>query len=377
MSLNPFHQSPEKFQKAIAKGLSRSFDDRATKQEDLDLASARVVILSDQHKGTRDGADDFLRGHRVYAAALGSYLENGWRLVVLGDVEELWENPPEPVLELYGDVLELEAEFHRRGRYERFWGNHDDLWRYPAQFRKHLGGVFPDLMVREALRWRVTSQGDECGLIFLVHGHQGTLESERFAWISRRFVRHVWRPIQRRLNVPWNTPALDWKLRGRHERAMFQWSRDHPAKPVTIAGHTHRPVFANNRVQPRVRRTAAVIQGELDQLWESGSATPKQLGDLRAELEFTRAEERRFADNNDDRLDPEPPCYFNTGCCSFGDGDITGLEISGGEIRLVRWAVSEDDSAGAPAGTTAQRHELDHARLTDVFQAVRSYAASG
>src|SRR5215211_2783982 len=34
----------------------------------------------------------------------------------------------------------------------------------------------------------------------------------------------------------------------------------------------------------------------------------------------------------------DPPCFFNTGCCSFGDGDITGLELADGEIRLVRWS---------------------------------------
>jgi hypothetical protein len=33
----------------------------------------------------------------------------------------------------------------------------------------------------------------------------------------------------------------------------------------------------------------------------------------------------------------ERPCYFNTGCCCYLDGDITGLEIVDGEIRLVRW----------------------------------------
>ena len=36
-----------------------------------------------------------------------------------------------------------------------------------------------------------------------------------------------------------------------------------------------------------------------------------------------------------------PPCYFNTGCCSFGDGDVTALELSGGRIRLVRWLDDE------------------------------------
>lgn len=32
------------------------------------------------------------------------------------------------------------------------------------------------------------------------------------------------------------------------------------------------------------------------------------------------------------------PWYFNSGCCSYGDGDITGIEIRDGSIWLVRWA---------------------------------------
>ncbi len=34
---------------------------------------------------------------------------------------------------------------------------------------------------------------------------------------------------------------------------------------------------------------------------------------------------------------PGQTCYFNTGCCSFDDGDCTGLEIAEGKTRLVRW----------------------------------------
>jgi hypothetical protein len=36
-------------------------------------------------------------------------------------------------------------------------------------------------------------------------------------------------------------------------------------------------------------------------------------------------------------------CYFNTGCCRFKDGDITGIELAGGEIRLVRWGLGVED----------------------------------
>jgi hypothetical protein len=31
------------------------------------------------------------------------------------------------------------------------------------------------------------------------------------------------------------------------------------------------------------------------------------------------------------------PSYFNTGCCRFADGDITGIELAGGWIRLIKW----------------------------------------
>ena len=52
------------------------------------------------------------------------------------------------------------------------------------------------------------------------------------------------------------------------------------------------------------------------------------------------------------------PCYFNSGCCSFSDGDITGIEISDRCIRLVRWS----GSSGRP-----ERHLLREADLAGVL----------
>jgi hypothetical protein len=61
------------------------------------------------------------------------------------------------------------------------------------------------------------------------------------------------------------------------------------------------------------------------------------------------------------------PCYFNTGCCSFGDGDITGLEISDGEIRLVRW----------PCEPETDREVLGRPlALADVFRQTAATAAT-
>jgi hypothetical protein len=36
--------------------------------------------------------------------------------------------------------------------------------------------------------------------------------------------------------------------------------------------------------------------------------------------------------------------YFNSGCCCFDDGDITGIEIDGGCIRLIKWAYKGKES---------------------------------
>jgi hypothetical protein len=331
--------SLDSYQRDIAAGLSRAFDDSATEELELELETARLIIFSDLHKGARDGADDFWRCEVAYHAALGYYLEQGHRLVVLGDVEELWENPPADVLQAYPQTLSLEAEFHRHGRYERFWGNHDDDWRHPDQVSKRLHPIFPGLRVREALRLRVVSGGEPVGLVFLAHGHQGTRESDRFAWLAKLVVRYIWRPLQRRLGYSATTPAQDFELRQRHDEAMFAWARSQREKPVLIAGHTHRPVFGTSRPPKRADRTLEEVASELRSAETESPPDPDRLARLRAELEFTEAEQRR---GGRPPMPIEPPCYFNTGCCSFPDGDVTGIEIADGEIRLVRWPNDDD-----------------------------------
>jgi hypothetical protein len=52
------------------------------------------------------------------------------------------------------------------------------------------------------------------------------------------------------------------------------------------------------------------------------------------------------------------PSYFNTGCCCFADGDITGMEIEGGHLRLVKWGEGESG---------VERTVLEAAPLVEVF----------
>ena len=322
-------ESNRKYQERVEKGLNEAF--KRADEDTLALDRDQVVIFSDHHRGDRDGADDFWRCERAYHAALAYYLHHKYKLILLGDVEELWENKPNKPLESYSKTLALEGKFHP-GRLERFWGNHDDAWRHEGEVKKHLHGPFPGLTVREALRLKVTDGGEPVGTIFLVHGHQGTLDSDRWSFVSRFFVRYGWRPIQRRFKMASTTPARSFALRAAHDQAMFRWAleRKRDERLVLIAGHTHRPVFSSPKPSPE--RSAEEVNEELVALQAQENPDQERIAELYAELEFVAT-----PPFEEPPKEMPVPCYFNTGCCSFGDGDITGIEIGGGEIRLVRW----------------------------------------
>src|SRR5215212_4182216 len=132
-----------KARRVIAAALDEAFQ-RALEQEQaegemvLDIHSNRFVIFSDHHKGNRDGADDFRFCEPAYNAALAYYYRLGYTLIVMGDVEELWEEWPETVLKAYPHTMELEGKFHQDRRYYRFWGNHDDAWSHSDLVEKLL-----------------------------------------------------------------------------------------------------------------------------------------------------------------------------------------------------------------------------------------------
>jgi UDP-2,3-diacylglucosamine pyrophosphatase LpxH len=326
----------------IARGLDRAY--AAADSETIDLATARVVIFSDHHRGARDGADDFRRCEPAYNAALAYYFRQGHRLFLLGDVEELWECSAKEVLPAYGRTLALERRFHDAGRCLRFFGNHDDLWESKWAVWRRLSPLLPGVRVREALKLDVVDGDRRLGRLFLAHGHQGTA-GFRWRFVSHPVLRLIWRPFQRALNIASTTPAQDWALRERHETAMFEWARAHPDRIALIAGHTHRPVFWT-RV-PEVDYATQIA--ELEQRVERDHEPA-----LEAELEYLVGEQHRRAGLA--RPFPEP-CYFNTGCCSFGDGDVTGIEIVDGEIRLVRWP----DREGRPLPWVLQSMRLAEA----------------
>ncbi len=321
----------------------------------FDAARDRLIVLSDMHRGKRDRADDFRRCEAVYLKALAHYDRESYTLALLGDAEELWKSKVETVLDAYPEVYRAEASFHSDGRLVRFWGNHDEEWASPAAVRHWLGPLHPGaaLHVRESLLLEVVLNGRMLGSLFLVHGHQGTGMSDGLAFLARFTVRFIWKPIQHLTAVSRNTPSTNRTVREKHHRAMRRWAEDQE-RLVLIAGHTHRPVFASVAIVDELERRLGLDMDEFerradDQLfWDEIVSDCMDRGWLGDEAPCGPPREE----------EAPSPHLFNSGCCCFHDGRITGIELSEGQIRLVLWG------GGIPEG----RRVLARADLEAVYE---------
>ncbi len=325
-------------------------DDSKSPRQRRELSELRLILFSDLHKGERmhngkyDEADDFRPCELVYLAALDHYWKAGFELCLLGDIEELWENFPKPVIQAYEDVLKREKMFvDAPARYVRFVGNHDDMWYDAKQVQKHLDPYLVGARILEGLRLEVYDHGQRLGELFLVHGHQGTLDSDRFAKVSQQLVRYLVRPLQRILPYfPSSTPSNNYKLRQKHEKAMYAYANDQRGM-VMIAGHTHHPVWIGkglpDAIMSMVTTNPEGVRGDQPtNLEDAITIYPEALQErvvqaMPVNMQWIQEQTLGAA-----KLDGEKPCYFNTGCCSYKNYElITGIEIADGEIRLVMW----------------------------------------
>jgi len=140
---------------------------------------------------------------------------------------------------------------------------------------------------------------------------------------SKWVVAAIWTPIQRYLDISINTISESIELVDKHNIIMYQWSATQK-NLVFISGHTHKPVFASlDHVERLTKQLVKAKEGGDQQLIQS----------ISAELEKRKAE---YAGKQFHKT-MVIPSYFNTGCCCFVDGDITGIEIADGDIRLIKW----------------------------------------
>lgn len=249
--------------------------------------SSGFILMSDCHRGDGSSADDFNKNKSIYFEALTYYFKRNFTYIELGDGEELWENRKiSEIVRVHSDIFWLISRFIKENRFYSLYGNHDIIkkngkflensdYEYLSDAEKDYLQLFKNVKCHEGLVLRHMGTGDD---IFLLHGHQVDFLNNQLWKLSRFLVKNVWKPLEMiGVNDP-TSPAKNNQKKDRVERDLIEWiQKEHH---MLIAGHTHRPMF------------------------------------------------------------PEPgqPPYFNDGSCVH-PGCITGIEISQGNITLVKWCI--------------------------------------
>jgi len=289
--------------------------------------TGKFIIFSDQHKGIRNGADDFVLAEPNYLAAMEYYAQQDFCFINMGDSEELWENSLWKVKKKNTAVFDAEKKFIRNNKYVKIFGNHDLYWNTSPLASFNLKEIFGEqIKVYEGVIL-ATSIGERPLQICCTHGHQGDASSDG-NWFSKFFVGWIWAPLQSFLRINPNTPAYDTTKKSLHNTIMYEWSSNQ-TDTILITGHTHQPVFESLTHLERLYK-------QLQSLKEPENSD--EIGKIKEEI---RKREKDYTAVSIDYLSMKPT-YFNSGCCCFSDGDITGIEIENGCIRLIKWEMVDE-----------------------------------
>ncbi len=310
----------------------------------FDKNKDKYIILSDMHKGARDGADIFAKAAKNYLAALDHYNREGFCYICLGDGEELWENLFLTVKKHNKATFQKEKMFIKRDAFIKVFGNHDLYWDNdplaPVSLLQIYGKsvkIYEGVILQTLVHNKTLS-------IYMTHGHQGDLQSDG-NWFSKWFVSDIWAPFQSYLRINPNTPSTNDDLKTAHNKMMYQWSSKRK-NTLLITGHTHQPVF----------KSFTLIEMLYNSLEEAKKAKDlKRINDLQSQINERHKKGDKLPDFSG-YLDT----YFNSGCCCFDDGDMTGIEIEDGCIRLVKWQYGK---AGESERVVLEESKLEDLKL--------------
>lgn len=249
--------------------------------------SSKFIIMSDCHRGINTLGDNFAQNKNIFIAALRYYYLENYTYIEIGDGDELWENKfLKEIIANNLDVFLLMSMFYEKNRLYMLYGNHDIIKKNTMLIDNILGeyydeqikkyiSLFPNIDIVEGLVLKYKETNDK---ILLTHGHQGDFLNDTIWKTTKFLIRHIWHPLESiGIQNPTSTPNSKKKKQA-IEKRLIEWTKinNHPL----IAGHTHKAVFPN-------------------------------LGEN---------------------------LYFNDGCC-INPNYITGIEITNGEISLIKWSI--------------------------------------
>jgi hypothetical protein len=277
-------------------------------------------------------------------------------LKVWGNHDEVWRDDPAPLRALFPGIEVHEAIMitgHDPNSPEFGIVSQDSGMVRQAHHERYTQPARPELVEGQNLGSCTHISGASAFSILLMHGHQADpICTGLRAKISRFFVRHAWTGLQRYgIGDPTRAaenPGLSDKIDAtlyrmakgdRHcEEAAGECGYTIPISweigscpripSIVIAGHTHRPVFANLSLTER-------------RFLESGIGTPGVRRKEKAE-----------------------PVYYNTGSCVH-PRCITGLEITAHNITLAKWGYAAAATADPPYSLAIARTVLEERLLNN------------
>lgn len=328
----------------------------------LRLEEDRYVIFSDVHMADRTpGVDDFVRNEMIYCHALQHYYDQGYNLILNGDIEEGWECKPRAIREAYFDTAyALERRFAIAGspKHIRIYGNHDSLWENRVKVQKFLWPALGEVTVFPGVRL-----GEH---IFVTHGHQGDWLGDTISVVSHWSVRHGWRWLQRLTRLTNARAATQNLIRQKRDAILYQWALDKGI--LLVAGHTHRSMFGDVPESGYLSQLLEHLEKQLPQ-----HSAPYEVMASIDYLHKTLAQTKQGKESRE-----SVPCYFNSGSCVHVNG-ITGIEIDRGEIRLTKWqledARSQDKAYTLKEGLlfAIERKIYQQANLCEMIDRIRTH----
>ena len=205
---------------------------------------------------------------------------------------------------------------------------------------------FPNIKVYEA----IILEYDEAPDIMMVHGHQG------YSWIKTNIAEKLFLPIYKLglniFGISRETNYDNYCKIEKTEKEFYEWVNDQEDQ-ILIFGHTHRPLWGSSTHLDRLEKELTEKRQRLEVIAQQNGITVRKVIKNSDQYNVTELVDkmrsiintmiRKQKETGNCRTPLPLPILFNTGCCIFKDGDITGLEIENGQLRLIKWGKNDDD----------------------------------
>ena len=323
----------------------------------------KIVIFSDIHLGNGGYQDDFKQNSQLFSSVLKEYyLKKNYKLILNGDIEELYKFRISKIVQSWKNIFELFEEFRIKNNLIKIFGNHD--------FELHRKFFYPNsLNLLESII--LNYFGDK---IFIYHGHQNSHYFEDYNLLSSWFGRFILNPIGYK-NI--SLSAND-KSKFETEKHAYQFASK--MKIVSILGHTHRPLFESHTKIDSLRIRIERLMILLNDDSKNKENIIKMIQKYKGEIEniFNDKDSKNIHGNiYSDKL--LVPCLFNSGSV-IGKRGSTCIEIKRGKIYLIYWfdinrskryLDYEDVKTKQLNDTSYYRSVLKKDTLNNVFQRIK------